>query len=401
MNDLAKFESFVFYASAISFFWITGISQAFLSMYNSAKTGNINSLPFNTLLLLFVLSAFCSLILVFSNFFFPEGYLQGLTNRETFFLSFYLVIYPAGFLIEYILLLEKRHKHLIQYSVYSFILTVLIVCIPPYIGFGIEQSIQGLFIVALLKFSFLILITGRFSKFRFCFTEIQETIRTGLPLAGVALIAGSAFYIDGFIVSQNFEQETFAVFRYGAREFPLFLIVATSLSTTMLPHIAQKNNLRHALSTIRDKSGKFIQLFFPLAIILMLLSQYLFQWVFNPAFYESYKVFDIYLLLIISRFIFPSTILMGLKKNRILILVSVMEFLVNIIASLLLIEYFGYLGVAYGTVIAYFFEKAMLVVYVRKKLKIHSGEYVPLIKLFIYSGLIIIIFVVKQFLLPD
>jgi O-antigen/teichoic acid export membrane protein len=401
VNDLAKYESFIFYASAISFFWITGISQAFLSMYKKENSAEINSLPFNTFLLLFTISILCSIVLIFSNFVFTDGYLQGLTIRESFFLSFYLVIYPVGYLIEYLLLLEKKYKYLIQYAGFSFILSVLIVCVPPYIGLGIEQSLKGLFLVALLKFTCLILLIGNLSKLKFCYREIKEIIRSGLPLAGVALIAGSAFYIDGFIVSQNFEQETFAIFRYGAREFPLFLIVASSFSTSMLPQIAQKEHFKQTLALIREKSGNYVQIFFPLAMILMLVSQHLFQWVFNQAFYESYKVFDIYLLLIISRFIFPSTILMGLKINRVLMLVSIMEFLVNIIASLLLIEYFGYLGVAYGTVIAYFFEKAMLVIYVRKKLKIHSLEYVSVIKLLIYSGLIIFIFVLKQFLVSN
>jgi O-antigen/teichoic acid export membrane protein len=167
-------------------------------------------------------------------------------------------------------------------------------------------------------------------KFGINMVEIVKLFNSALPLIGTSLIAGSAAYIDGFIVKNYYNAETFAIFRYGAKEFPLFLIVASAFSNSMIPEVAKEGNLSNALIQIKESSRKMVIRFFPIAIVLLLTSQYLFPAVFNKDFFESHMVFDIYLLLIISRFIFAQTILIGLKQQKIVFWVSIAELVVNV-----------------------------------------------------------------------
>jgi O-antigen/teichoic acid export membrane protein len=212
-------------------------------------------------------------------------------------------------------------------------------------------------------------------------------------------LVGSASYIDSLIINFKYDNATFAIFRYGAREFPFFLLIANAFGTSMVPQFSNKEKLHQNLEVIKAKSKKMMQLSFPIALVLLLTSQYLFTLVFNKNFHESYKVFDIYLLLIISRFLFPQTVLLGLKKNQLLLQISVVELCINVISSLVLLHYFGYLGVAYGTIIAYFSEKVMLTLMLKDKFQIKAKRYVNLQYLIFFSIILIAVFVVKSILL--
>ena len=70
---------------------------------------------------------------------------------------------------------------------------------------------------------------------------MKEHLYLGLPLVITSLISGSAQYIDGIIVSAVYRHpERFARFRYGAKEFPLALMLANGLSSAMLPEFSTR-----------------------------------------------------------------------------------------------------------------------------------------------------------------
>jgi O-antigen/teichoic acid export membrane protein len=307
----------------------------------------------------------------------------------------YLLIYPAGFMIEYIFLLEKRYNSLVKYAFFSIVITLLVVAMPPFLHLGINYSIYGLCITAVVKFSILFLLLKKYSRFSVNIEIIKELLRTCMPLIGTSLVVGTASYIDGIIVSQKFNPETFAVFRFGAREFPLFLLMTVAFSTSIIPLFSNSEKISENLLLIKNRSRQYIIYFFPLAVGLLFTSQYIFENVFNKNFYESYYIFDIYLLLVISRFVFPSTILTGMRITKVLFFVSIIELIINITSSLILLRFIGYQGVAYGTVIAYFSEKVILILYVKKKLKLDYSSYIPFKELLLFSIALITVFIIK------
>ena len=73
------------------------------------------------------------------------------------------------------------------------------------------------------------------------------------------LISGSAQYTDGFIVSVVFRDPAkFALFRYGAKEFPLFLMLANGLSSAMLSEFSTREKMKESLEKIKVKSVSHI-----------------------------------------------------------------------------------------------------------------------------------------------
>jgi hypothetical protein len=135
---------------------------------------------------------------------------------------------------------------------------------------------------------------------------------------------------------------------------------------------------------------------FPATALLMFLSPYLFKYAYNEQLLDGYKIFNIYLMLIISRMIYPQTVIMGILKSRVFYVISSNYLIINIILSF----WFIYLlqdisGIAYATVIAYAIEKLMLVV-VCKMEGIDMRKYTPVGEWLTYSILTVLIYFISM-----
>jgi len=128
-------------------------------------------------------------------------------------------------------------------------------------------------------------------------------------------------------------------------------------------------------------------------------SHWAFPIVFNVSFQQSATIFNIYLLLIVSRLLFPQTILIGLQKTRLIMWASFLEIIVNVSASLIFVRIWGLPGVAYGTVVAYIFEKCLLMVFVSRSCNIPVSSYLNISRHLVYSLLLAAEYIVIEYLI--
>jgi O-antigen/teichoic acid export membrane protein len=224
---------------------------------------------------------------------------------------------------------------------------------------------------------------------------MKEHLYLGLPLVLTSLISGSAQYSDGIIVSAVFRDPgMFAWFRYGAKEFPLVLMLASGLSNAMLPEFSTRSRMRESLARIKVKSKNLMHICFPASMLVMLFARWIFPRMFTPEFQKSADVFLIYSLLVIPRLLFPQTIIVGRKKTHITLIAALLELGLNIPLSLLMIKWgYNIVGVALATFIVYLFGKIYLAGYLWVKMKIKPTEYIPLKIFTLYSLLLGLLFV--------
>ncbi len=190
------------------------------------------------------------------------------------------------------------------------------------------------------------------------------------PLILYALSIGLARAFDAWLVARHFDASAFAIFRYGAREFPLVMALAAGVSTIMIPRLRSNE----ALPELRARSVRLMHICFPLVGILMVLSPYLFVYLFGPDYKESALIFNVYLLLTLTQLVFPQSVLTSRGDTKLLWYSSLGELAVNVIASLLLLPWFGLAGIAMGTFIAFVFEKVILLIVVRRRYGIEAGQ---------------------------
>ncbi|HRW62814.1 MAG TPA: polysaccharide biosynthesis C-terminal domain-containing protein, partial [Bacteroidales bacterium] len=165
------------------------------------------------------------------------------------------------------------------------------------------------------------------------------------------------------------------------------------LHSAMLVEFNRKDKLNETLSTIKKKSLRIMHSMYPLSIFLLLFAKPIFKGIFSPEFTRSADVFVIYLLAIVSRILFPHTIIIGLKKGKVLFWISCIELVINIILSLWFVKPYGVVGVALATVITYLISKVILILYTYFAIGIKPAEYIPIKWYTFYSIMLGVVFV--------
>jgi O-antigen/teichoic acid export membrane protein len=400
--EIGQFEGFMFIAGLMTFFWVTGINQSLLPLYNRNRTyrklgeNGPDKSPeiFNAFLLLCFFSLLLFILGQSFKSYFSVFHYKGNVPYINLLLLYILLSSPVC-LIEYIYLLNNRSYRIFQYGLYTYSAQLLLIIAPLLFGKDIIWALYGLIVVTLGRWVWLIILLRRYTEMKVSWEFIKEHLYLGTPLIITTLISGSAQYIDGFIVSTVFRDPAmFAWFRYGAKEFPLVLMLANGLSSAMLSEFSTREKMKESLEKIKEKSKKLMHLLFPSTALIMLLARWGYPIVFREEFHRSSSIFLVYSLMIIPRLVFPQTILIGRKKTQITLVAALLELAVNIPLSLLMIKWnYGLVGVALASFIAYLVNNAFLVVYLWVKMKIKPAEYIPVRIFAIYSFLIGILFI--------
>jgi O-antigen/teichoic acid export membrane protein len=391
--EIGNYEQLWYVGNTLSFFWVAGLIQGILTFFPGLKEKEEKGFFFEAYLTFLMISAgICLLLLVF------EGPLvRFFTGQEQLdyyrlFIVFVFFNWPT-YLLENFYLLHKKSWPIIYFALLAFVGQIVAVILPLYLGYDFVYSFYALIVLALVKHAWLLGYLFRVSHFHWNPVVIREWFFLALPLIAYALLGGFNTAFDNWIVNYFYDgdQEKFAVFRYGARELPLALAMASAFSTAMLPEVAA--DTEQSLQVIKRRSKTLFHLLFPISIVLLLTSQWFFPWVFSPEFEGSIVVFNTYLLIIISRLIFSRTILVGLKDNNMVLVISVVELIINIGLSVLFIQEWGLAGIAMATVIAYMAEKLLISAYLYRKYQIGLAAYTDLRWYGVYSLLLVLAFV--------
>jgi O-antigen/teichoic acid export membrane protein len=223
---------------------------------------------------------------------------------------------------------------------------------------------------------------------------IFNNLYVGYPIMFSALLSGSAQYVDSLVATIAFDAKDFAIFRYGCKELPFVVMMTSGLHNALIPAFSVKKNIPDILTEIRKKSLQQMHILFPLTILVMIFNQQIFRLLFNPEFIKSAGVFMIYQLMIVSRLLFPQTILIGLKKTHILMWAAIIQISLNIPFAFFLVHIkYGVNGIALSSCLLHILEKFILIWYNYRKLGISPKTYTPTNWYIFYSVLIGIAFV--------
>lgn len=388
-SEIGTYEYWMFFVSTISYFWVNGLVQEFLSKSLNEKEPDQYKLFFGAFILL---SVICVLFIVLLHILgwpiFKDILPLGL-------LILFIFFHIPSFLIEHILHVKKSLNAQIYYGIYTFIGQILCIIIPIWLGFGLKGIFISIVLYAGIKFIYLLTIVPGLYQFHLEINRYWKVILAATPFIGYYIISGSYSLIDGWIVQYHYaDQSVFAVYKFGARDLPILTTLAFTLGTGLVSYVS--GNLKSGLKEIKLRSAKLMHIVFPITGLLMLTSYWIFPNLLNASFAESAKIFNVYLLLMLARLVYPQTILSGLGYSKFLFKNACLELLVNGIMSILLFQFVGLVGIALGTVIANVFEKLNSAYYLYKKERIGVKLYIPTGIYSIYSVALIILFVLSQ-----
>lgn len=410
-SEIATYEWLIMMAGLLSYFVLGGVVNSMLSLYPQQSEQGKGSLLINSALILLVYT----LLLGIGIWMFRL--LHVIPDTAQYKLLDIVLLYnlfnvPA-FLIEYILYLKGKRLALVAYGLGTALLTLGLLstaALNDFYGtfndrffwtteFFEISVVICLITVAFTKWLLLLVLLFIYARAKPNWKLIKEHLALALPILLAIFVSGSSEYIDGLIVKSRFDDVDFAIFRYGAKELPILLIIANTLSTAMIAPIAA--NVSDGLQELKARSSRLMHLFFPLTIVLLVVSPPLFRYVFNENFVYSSLIFNIYLLLAIPRLVFPQTILTALKHNRFQLISAILELSLNIALSIWLSSFLDLPGIAAGTFIAFIVDKVFQTVVVYRLFGIKPREYIDLKPFTIYTLLTLAVFVFSYVLFKN
>lgn len=383
--EISIYEAFLFFANMASFFWISGGQSAILQYFPRLDSDYQKKSLFNVWLFFLVMSVVAGGII----FLFQDS-IFGLTNFKNpppfNLICLFLIFNMPAWLTPIIYLLSEKNQSILTYGTTTFSIQILVVMMPLWFGFSLQETFLGLVVLAIGKFIWSLYLVSKFGIFKFDFALLKAYLLLAFPLILHVFIGNSVEYIDGLIVTSHFEESTFAVFRYGAKELPLTLLLIGAIVMALIPQVSE--NLEDGLQKIKDETEKLARWLFPLSAVLILLSPIIFPLVFNPEFSDSAEVFNVYLLIISSRILLPQVVLIAHQKNYFLVFSAIIETALNVSLSLILVKNHGLVGIAFATVVAYLVNKLILIYFNWKILKIAPNRYINFRNWLIYNSLL-------------
>jgi len=224
----------------------------------------------------------------------------------------------------------------------------------------------------------------------------SELIRYGFPLYLATFTGIITLNIDKIIVS-NFENlEKFAVFSAGAMEIPIFGMIVSSITQPIFPKYVEyfnsgKEEEAKKLWIKLTKNISYIT--YPIILVLIILSDNIITFIYGDKYKEATIFFVTYLLIGLFRNNHYGALLLSKGKTNWILFYGFLTMSLNIALSILLYEFFGILGVIYGTLLsvmlvafAQLFHEQLLKEFFRNVLLDHRIMLFLFIVLILYFG---------------
>jgi O-antigen/teichoic acid export membrane protein len=394
------YETLMLIGGSTTFFWVGGLLDGFLLLQKKADPLRSVAILRRALSISFLFAATsaiaCGLI---GCWFYPElgeGLVIGFAG--------YLFLETAGQIFPYFFIGKDRPLKLLALGLFSSLGYCSAIGVSLVMDWGLEAMVAGLFVVAACKLVWLLVEVRKIDAQAGAYAGVtRELFMISLPLILATLLSQSAVYVDGFLV-QRFFPDAFVDFRYGAKEFPLVLLLANAMSIVRAGEIAgaaRTGEVDAALRGLRSSSTRLIWTLFPVCIGLMMVSGPMFRFFFVGRFPMAVPVFDLFLLLAIPRLMFPQSVVRGFQKTSMMSLSAGVELVLNVGLSLLLMQYYGIAGIAAGTVLSFFGEKIVILSYTQFKLGISWHRYASVPLWLGSSVLLVFVWLCKYVLMPE
>lgn len=394
-DQLGYYEVIIFVVTSVSFFWSIGMKNALLSYYPSMPEVEKHVLLATVF---WILTGFSLLVSVL--FFIFDGYLVQLFTSFDFvpameYGAMYLFVSVPLVLIENVLYLRGDARSLMKYSHWSHAVMLIFVGLA-----AIWSAELTSFFIAMILWSFIRWVY--FLVFVFqgqCLLWSRKLaiafILFSLPIIFNVFLGSVMDMIDGLFVMHYFDEAFFPIFRFGAREMPFSSLLFSSLSAAMIPLLIKDGM---SSSEVKVRVTRLMHFVFPVAILLMLLSPFIFPMVYNTEFKQSAFIFNIYLLILTSRVLLPQAYNFALHQHKVIVWTSILEIIFNVLLSFWWVQYWDVYGLAMATVVAYFIQKILLVIYNSRINHIPLQQYLPIKWYIIYVSVMVVAFLISNFI---
>ena len=377
LEVIGQVELVFFFANFLMFYLQNGGKNAMLSWVPSLKGGIGINLRLGTVFVVMQIFGLIGALLMLSISRIPalSSYTFLQEGKNVIYLAVYIFFTVPVVPLIYNYLLTNRYRRILWFIGVSYTLQITAVLVPIVLDLGVPAMMFALAAFSVVRWVFALYDGRWFADGYPSRGLITAFIVFVFPLVFHAFNSGLMDFVDGWIVSWYFGEEQFALYRFGAKEFPVNALLIGGLLTGLIPVFNKAGAVDHA--SLKGEIKRLIRTLLPVNCLLILTSPLLYTLVYSAEFTVSARIFNIYALTLLSRVVVNQVYLYVLHRNWILALSTMGEVVLNIILSVLLLQSFGLIGIPLATVIAYAAHKIFIVIYVDINLKTKVQQYFP------------------------
>lgn len=362
-EDIGTYEWILFLVHTGTFFFHHGLTTFIMATYEAQDHEKRSGFIAGAYSLVLVLALLVAMVMYVLVYYLGHSALFSNIQPYIIYIIGYIIVMSALALVESVYFLLGKTQLLLRYIHFSQLGIIVLFFIVAVTAPSVPNFLMTLIGFGLVRWLYFVL-TMRCVPLLSANVGLITTVLAGsIPILTNQILAFLMEITDGWMVKYFFDSSTFAVFRYGARELPLTNFLFAGLSLTYVS-VLQANGFD--LTIFKQKVNKLMYYTYPIAMILMLTSPYLFSMVYTDAFRDSAVIFNVYLLILMSRVLLPQTVLMAKQQFNIITYSTIIEIVVNVTLSLWWVHWWGIKGLVFATAIAYMVQKMVLIAYNRK-----------------------------------
>lgn len=393
IQEIGQFEYLQFLGYLLTFFWMDGFNKGYLAVAPRLQNQDLYKFRSDAGGILIWVTFAIAMVMVPGGFYIYKWF-AGSEVPVTYWLSFAVFLFAGtpSLMVEHDCLVHQDKDGLWRWTALSHLGLFLLFCVPIWITGQLVHGLYGLGVMGLIRFLwFYQRIRPRIWPVRVN-QHLVNWLKSSMPMMVYASLGGVVMMVDGWVIAGWYDDPAmFAIYRYGARELPFSMVLAGATATLILPLFAQ--DMHRNLGILKQNINRLIHPVFIIAIVAMLMGDWLFPKVFSPEFAPSAMIFKIYLFILISRFVITSSFFTANDRPWTLVYVGIIELIVNVIFSIWFVRYWGLAGVALATVIAFTVEKAIHLVLIYHFWKVRPTEYLNIHIILIYSIILVSAFI--------
>lgn len=372
--EIGAWEMLLYLGTTFTFFWVNGLLQGIPPTYSRLEGDDRRVFLFNNFLIFSGLSILLFLILMVGESWLAPA-LTGMPETPHFkWFALYLLLNLPSFPVEYYYLLHQRPKAILAWGLFAYGLHLPALVLPIWLGYGLQGGVVALVMLAAMKCCWAVILALKYGKVVFDRAIAVRYLLFCAPLMLTSVVSNIMLLFDNWLVGSHYQNpEIFAIYRYGAREFPLATALVTALGASMVPLLTSSPSA--GLVALKEKTRRLMHWLFPLTAVLMLSSSWFFPKVFNTDFKESAALFNIYLLTLASRILLPASIVLSKGDTKSIFKVSLVELVVKLLLGFCFIQWWGLAGLAWSVVLAFWVEKIGLILVLNRKFKVQTQDW--------------------------
>jgi O-antigen/teichoic acid export membrane protein len=326
---------------------------------------NIGSIFISLIVLSF---GYIFLMMLIKPLLFRYFFIDNITD-ELYYLTIFIVvgeIFKAFFLTQ-LQVKFKKYSYLLVTLTGLIGLTALGFVLVYFYKLGVVGFFRASLISLVLSLLISIIILRKDFSLRFDWNILKSLLSYSAHLLSASFFILFANLIDRYLILEYFSLDHVGVYSIGVKISGFVSLTAGAFTIAWFPIAMRIKDSENAKLVYKKVHNLFFTLTFPFLSVLFIFRNELIAF-FAPTYQDSYEIIAILsLYIIVNTSIFFYTLgLHIMSKTKFITLSVVVGVLVNILVSVVLLNYIGIEGIAYGTLISTIVSVAILYYYSNK-----------------------------------